>query len=53
VRLRAVLVDSGRSSRNAYGMIISKNSMTTKTTTAMTCVGVHYFPMIRWCSAVR
>ena len=35
-RFSSALVASGRSSRNANGMMISKNSMTTKTTIAMT-----------------
>ena len=48
-----MLLASGRSSRNTNGMMISKNSMTTNTTTAMTWVAVEYFPVTRWCSAVR
>jgi hypothetical protein len=34
-------------------MMISKNPMTTKTTTAVTWVTVEYFPATRLCSAVR
>ena len=44
---------SGLSSRNANGMMISKKSMMTKMTTAMTWVAVEDFPVTRLCSAVR
>jgi hypothetical protein len=35
------------------GMMISKKSMTTKMTTAMTWITVDDFPLTRLCSAVR
>ena len=43
--LSTALVASGLSSRNANGMMISKKSMMTKMTTAMTWVAVEDFPV--------
>jgi len=51
-RFSRASVVSGRSSRNAKGMMIGQKAMTTKTKTAMTWVVVEYFPATRWCRAV-
>ena len=51
--LSAALLASGGSSRNTNGVVISKNSMSTKTTTATIWVAVEYFPVTRLCSTVR
>ncbi len=47
VCLSRALVASGLSSRNANGMRISKKSMMTKMTTAMTWVAVEDVPVTR------
>ena len=46
VRLTRVWVASGHSSRHAYGMMISRNSMITNTTTAITCTDADDLPLI-------
>ncbi len=50
---RNALVASGRSSRNANGMMISENSMRTKMTTPATWFAVEDLLVTRMCSPVR